>query len=128
MNTNDKNNNYININDEEIKLNKYDMNLLHEKYKDYVMKIEKEKDLFEYIEFNTMMQKEFDIKILCLVKINKKTDLNNPYIIKLKKFFHYGNAVNIKLINQNKINNKNIEEFSLDFGTLNFFGNVIYLG
>ena len=128
MNTNDKNNNYININDEEIKLNKYDMNLLHEKYKDYVMKIEKEKDLFEYIEFNTMMQKEFDIKILCLVKINKKTDLNNSYIIKLKKFFHYGNAVNIKLINQNNTNNKNIEEFSLDFGTLNFFGNVIYLG
>ena len=124
---NKENNNYININNEEIKQNQYDMNLLQNKYKDYVMKIEKEKNLFEYIEFNTMKQKEFDVKILCLVKVYKTTDLNNPYIIKLKKFFHYGNFVDIKLINHNNIYNQNSEGFSIDFGTVNFFGNVIYL-
>ena len=74
-----------------------------------------------------MKQNEFDMKILCLVKIYKKTDLNYPYIIKLKKFFHYGNIVNVKLINQKNIYNQNNEGFSIDFGTINFFGDVLYL-
>ena len=117
----------INITDEEIKENQYDINLIGDKYRNYIMKIEKEQDSFEYIEFDTMKQKEFDMKILCLVKIYKKTDLNFPYIIKFKKFFHYGNIINVKLINQKNIYNQSKEGFSIDFGTINFFGDVIYL-
>ena len=119
--------NYINITDEEIKGNNYDINLICDKYKNYIMKIEKEKKLFEYIEFDTMKQNELDMKILCLVKIYKKTDINYPYIIKLKKFFHYGNIVDVKLINQKNIYNQSNKGFSIDFGTINFFGDIIYL-
>ena len=83
--------------------------------------------LFEYIEFNTLKQEEFDIKILCLVKLYEKNDLSNPYIVKLKQFFHCGNVVYVKLINQFNCYNKSTEGFSIDFGTINFYGNVIYL-
>ena len=121
------NNNYIDITDEEIKENNYEMNLISEKYNKYIIKKEKEKNLFEYIEFDTMKQSEFSMKILCLVKIYEKNDINNTYIIKLKKFFHYGNIVNIKLINQYNIISNNTEGFSIDFGTINFYGDVIYL-
>ena len=124
---NTNNNNYIDITDEEIKENNYDMNLIRDKYKNLVLKLEKEKKLFEYLEFDTMKQKEFDMKILCLVKIYEKNDLENPYLLKLKKFYHYGNAVNIKLINQYNIYNKSNEGFSIDFGTINFYGDIIYL-
>ena len=121
------NNNYIDITDEEIKENNYEMNLISEKYEKYIIKKEKEKNLFEYIEFDTMKQKEFDMKILCLVKIYEKNDINNPYIIKLKKFFHYGNLVNVKLINQCNIYTNNTEGFAIDFGSIHFYGDVIYL-
>ena len=124
---NTNNNNYIDITDEEIKENNYDMNLIRNKYKNLVLKLEKEKKSFEYLEFDTMKQKEFDMKILCLVKIYEKNDLENPYLLKLKKFYHYGNAVNIKLINQYNIYNKSNEGFSIDFGTINFYGDIIYL-
>ena len=124
---NTNNNNYIDITDEEIKENNYDMNLIRDKYKNLVLKLEKEKKSFEYLEFDTMKQKEFDMKILCLVKIYEKNDLENPYLLKLKKFYHYGNAVNIKLINQYNIYNKGNEGFSIDFGTINFYGDIIYL-
>ena len=120
-------NNYLDITDEEIKQNNYDMNLLREKYNEYIIKIEKDKNLFEYIEFNTLKQEEFDIKILCLVKLYEKNDLSNPYIVKLKQFFHCGNVVYVKLINQFNCYNKSTEGFSIDFGTINFYGNVIYL-
>ena len=124
---NTNNNNYIDITDDEIKENNYDMNLIRNKYKNLVLKLEKEKKSFEYLEFDTMKQKEFDMKILCLVKIYEKNDLENPYLLKLKKFYHYGNAVNIKLINQYNIYNKSNEGFSIDFGTINFYGDIIYL-
>ena len=66
------NNNYIDITDEEIKEKNYEMNLISEKYDKYILKKEKEKNLFEYIEFDTVKQSEFSIKILCLVKVYEK--------------------------------------------------------
>ena len=127
-NNNDiNNNNYIDITDEEIKEKNYEMNLISEKYDKYILKKEKEKNLFEYIEFDTVKQSEFSIKILCLVKVYEKNDINIPYIIKLKKFFHYGNILTIKLINQYNIISNNTEGFSIDFGTINFYGDVLYL-
>ena len=120
-------NSYLDITDEEIKQNNYDMNLLRDKYCNDIIKFEKEKNLFEYIEFNTLKQKEFDMKILCLVKIYEKNDLSNPYMIKLKQFYHCGNTVYVKLINQYNCYNKSNDGYSIDFGMINFYGNVIYL-
>ena len=78
-NNNDiNNNNYIDITDEEIKEKNYEMNLISEKYDKYILKKEKEKNLFEYIEFDTVKQSEFSIKILCLVKVYEKNDINIP--------------------------------------------------
>ena len=128
-NYNDINNNqkYLNIDDQDIKENNYEIHLISEKYKNYVIKIEKEKQSFEYIEFDTLKQNNFGLKLLCLIKICEKNDLNYPYIIKLKKYFHVGNIVLIKLINQYNILNKSNEGFSIDFGTINFYGNIVYL-
>ena len=124
INTDSKN--YIDINDNEIKENSYNLNLIRDKYDKYIIKEEYNKD-YEYIEFDTNKQKKYDYKILCLIKINKKNKLSVPYIINLKNFYHIGNAINVKLINQFNPYNKNEKGYSIDIGTINFYGDVIYL-
>ena len=116
----------IDINDEEIRQFHYNIKLIREKYHKYIINNEEDNNL-EYIEFDTNNQKEFEYKILCLVKIKKKNLVNKPYLINLKKFYHLGNAVNVKLINQLNAYNANERGYSIDFGTINFYGDVIYL-
>ena len=117
---------YIDINDDEIKENNYNLKLIKEKYAKYIISEEYNKK-YEYIEFDTYLQKEYEYKILCLVKINTKNESNKPYSINLKKFYHKCNILNIKLINQFNTYNKSHKGFSIDFGTINFYGDVIYL-
>ena len=123
INTNSKQ--FIDINDEEIKENKYNLKLIKDKYNKYIIN-EEINNNFEYIEFDTNIQKEYEYKLLCLVKIKEKNESNEPYIINLKKFYHTGNVANIKLINQLNIYNKNQRGYSIDFGTINFYGDIIY--
>ena len=117
---------FINIDDEEIEENNYNLALIKEKYKKYILKTEINKN-FEYIEFDTNIQKEYEYKLLTLVKVKEKNNLEKPYAINLKKFYHLGNSVNIKLINQLNPYNKEKKGFSIDFGTIHFYGDVIYL-
>ena len=117
---------YIDINNEEIEENDFDLRKIKEKYNKYVIKEEIEPN-FEFIEFDTSIQKEYEYQLLCLVKIKEKTELNEPYLLNLKKLYHLGNVVNVKLINQYNIYNKNERGYSIDFGTINFYGDIIYL-
>ena len=82
---------------------------------------------FEFIEFDTNIQKEYEYQLLCLVKIKEKNELSEPYLINLKKLYHLGNVVNVKLINQLNVYNKNERGYSIDFGTINFYGDILYL-
>ena len=119
-------NNIIDINDDEIKENNYNLKLIRKKYDKYIINEEENRD-YEYIEFDTNKQKQYNYKILCLIKINEKNELNQPYDINLKKFYHIGNTINVKLINQLNIYNKSEKGYSIDFGTIHFYGDVIYL-
>ena len=118
--------NYINIEDEDLEENNYNLKFIKEKYKKYTLKYENNKN-FEYIEFDTNIQKEYENKLLCLVKINEKNTLEKPYAIYLKKFYHLGNSVKVKLINQFNPYNKEKKGNSIDFGTIHFYGDVLYL-
>ena len=124
INTSSKN--YININDDEIKENNYEIKLIKEKYNKYVINEENNIN-YEYIEFDTNKQMEYEYKLLCLIKIKEKNKSNKPYPINLKKFYHIGNKINVKLINKLNVINKNERGYSIDFGTINFYGDVIYL-
>ena len=62
-----------------------------------------------------------------MVKINEKNTLEKPYAIYLKKFYHLGNSVKVKLINQFNPYNKEKKGNSIDFGTIHFYGDVLYL-
>ena len=117
---------FIDINYNEVKEKNYNLKMIREKYSDYIINEEYDKK-YEYIEFDTNKQKEYDYKILCLVKINEKNDSTKPYIINLKKFYHIGNVVNVKMINQYNCYNKSYNGFSIDLGTIHFYGDVIYL-
>jgi hypothetical protein len=119
-------NNIIDINDDEIKENNYNLKLIRKKFDKYIINEEENRD-YEYIEFDTNKQKQYHYKILCLIKINEKNELNQPYDINLKKFYHIGNTINVKLINQLNIYNKSEKGYSIDFGTIHFYGDVIYL-
>ena len=118
--------NFIDINDDEIKENNYNLKLIRKKYDSYIINEKENKD-YEYIEFDTNKQKQCQYKILSLIKINEKNELDQPYDINLKKFYHIGNQINVKLINQLNIYNRNEKGYSIDFGTINFYGDVIYL-
>ena len=61
---------FIDINDDEIKENNYNLKLIRKKYDKYAINEEENKD-YEYIEFDTNKQKQFKYKILCLIKINE---------------------------------------------------------
>ena len=129
INTNSNNNidiNGININDKEIKASNYNMKFIKKKYDQFVIN-EEENKYYEYIEFDTNKQKNIQYNILCLVKIKEKNESNKPYVINLKKFYHIGNSINIKLLNQINALNKKEDGFSIDFGTIHFYGDVIYL-
>ena len=117
---------FIDINDNEVKENNYNLKLIREKYKKYIINEEYDKK-YEYIEFDTNKQKEYDYKILCLIKIIEKNDSSKPYIINLKKFYHLGNIVIVKLINQFNVYTKSYKGYSVDFGTIHCYGDVIYL-
>jgi len=117
---------YIDIDNDEIEENNYDLRKLKEKYYKYIIK-EEINQSFEFIEFDTNIQKEYEFQILCLVKIKEKNELNEPYLLNLKKLYHLGNVVNVKLINQFNVYNKNERGYSIDFGTINFYGDIIYL-
>ena len=81
---------------------------------------------FSYIEFDTNSQNEKSMKLLCLIEIKNINYDNNPYIIKLKKYYHFGRYITVKLINQNSLyetQNKNC----IDFGTINLYGEVYNL-
>ena len=117
---------YIDIDNEEIEENDYDLRKIKEKYNKYIIKEEINSN-FEFIEFDTNIQKEYEYQILCLVKIKEKNKLNEPYLLNLKKLYHLGNIVNVKLINQLNVYNKNERGYSIDFGTINFYGDIIYL-
>lgn len=125
INTNSKN--YIDIDNDEIEENDYDLRKIKEKYNKYAIK-EEINPSFEFIEFDTNIQKEYEYQLLCLVKIKEKNDLSEPpYLIGLKKLYHLGNVVNVKLINQLNVYNKNERGYSIDFGTINFYGDILYL-
>ena len=125
INTNSKN--YIDIDNDEIEENDYDLKKIKEKYNKYAIK-EEINPSFEFIEFDTNIQKEYEYQLLCLVKIKEKNDLSEPpYLIDLKKLYHLGNVVNVKLINQLNVYNKNERGYSIDFGTINFYGDILYL-
>jgi hypothetical protein len=104
INTSSKN--YIDIDNEEIEENDYDLIKIKEKYNKYVIK-EEINSSYEFIEFDTNIQKEYEYQLLCLVKIKEKNELSEPYLINLKKLYHLGNVVNVKLINQLNVYNKN---------------------
>ena len=128
INTNSNNNmdiNGININDNEIRGNNYNMKLIKKKYFKYIINEEENKS-YEYIEFDTKKQKN-EFKIICLVKIKEKNASSQPYVVNLKKFYHIGNAINVKLLNECNALNKKEKGFSIDFGTIHFYGDVIYL-
>ena len=121
-------NNEIDINNDFIDENNYEMKLLKVKLNQYVIKMGKNEN-FEYLEFDTTIQKNYKFKLLCLIKIKNLNINKKIYAISLKKFFHVGNMINVKLINSRDIyhNCDNKEGYSIDFGTINFFGDIINL-
>ena len=78
---------------------------------------------FSYIEFDTNSQSDKSKKLLCLIEINNINDNNNPYIISLKKYYHFGRFLTVKLIDQNSMYGT-INLNCIDFGTINFYGEV----
>ena len=121
-------NDEIEINNNLIIENNYEMKLLKVKFNKYAIKMNKN-DNFEYIEFDTTTQNNYRFKLLCLIKVKNLNVAKKIYVINLKKFYHVGNMVNVKLINSRDIyhNCDNEEGYSIDFGTINFFGDIISL-
>ena len=120
--------NEIGIDRDFINDNNYEMKLLKMKLNKYVIKMSKNEN-FEYLEFDTSIQKNYKFKLLCLIKVKNLNIAKKNYVINLKKFYHVGNMINIKLINSRDIYNNcdNEEGYSIDFGTINFFGDIIRL-
>ena len=65
-------------------------------------------------------------KLICILEIKKYCENQMPYLIQLNKYYHIGRYVTVKLINQQLLfGNKQMN--CIDFGTINFFGEVYYL-
>ena len=65
-------------------------------------------------------------KLICILEIKKYDENQIPYLIQLNKYYHIGRYVTVKLINQQLLfGNKQMN--CIDFGTINFFGEVYYL-
>ena len=113
------------INENIINQNKNSINNIKNNFSKNILSMETS-DNFSYIEFDTNSQNEKSLKLLCLIEIKNINPDNNPYIIKLKKYYHFGRYVTVKLINQNSLyetKNKNC----IDFGTINLYGEVYNL-
>ncbi len=112
----------IEINENVIIQNKKSIDNIYNKYSEKILLIEKNEG-FSYIEFDTNSQSDKSKKLLCLIEINNINDNNNPYIISLKKYYHFGRFLTVKLIDQNSMYGT-INLNCIDFGTINFYGEV----
>lgn len=65
-------------------------------------------------------------KLICTLEIKKYNEKEMPYLIHLNKYYHIGRYVTVKLINQQLLYG-NTKKNCIDFGTINFFGEVYYL-
>ena len=113
------------INESVINQNKNSINNIKNSFSKDIILMETNEN-FSYIEFDTNSQNEKSMKLLCLIEIKNINYDNNPYIIKLKKYYHFGRYITVKLINQNSLyetQNKNC----IDFGTINLYGEVYNL-
>jgi hypothetical protein len=115
----------INICQQIIKENNNDIEEINNKFSKDILFMEK-KEHFSYIEFDTITQPEKSKKILCLIEINHLNPDKNPYIITLNKYYHFGRYITIKLIDQNSLYNT-MNRNCIDFGTINFYGDVFEL-
>ena len=95
------------------------------KFSNDILFIEKSEN-YSFIEFDTYSQSDKSKKLLCLIEINKINPDLNPYIISLKKYYHMGRYLTVKLIDQNSIYNT-LNKNCIDFGTINFYGEVYEL-
>ena len=98
---------------------------IQKKFSNDILFIEKSEN-YSFIEFDTYTQSDKSKKLLCLIEINKINPDLNPYIISLKKYYHIGRYLTIKLIDQNSIYNT-LNKNCIDFGTINFYGEVYEL-
>ena len=115
----------INICQQIIKENNNNIEEINNKFSKDILLMEK-KEHFSYIEFDTITQPEKSKKILCLIEINHLNPDKNPYIITLNKYYHFGRYITIKLIDQNSLYNT-MNRNCIDFGTINFYGDVFEL-
>ena len=92
------------------------------KFSNDILFIEKSEN-YSFIEFDTYTQSDKSKKLLCLIEINKINPDLNPYIISLKKYYHIGRYLTVKFIDQNSIYNT-LNKNCIDFGTINFYGEV----
>ena len=112
----------IEISQNIIKQNDGKIENIQKNFSNYILFFEKSEN-YSFIEFDTNSQTEKSKKLLCLIEINKINPDLNPYIISLKKYYHIGRYLTVKFIDQNSIYNT-LNKNCIDFGTINFYGEV----
>ena len=115
----------IEISQNIIKQNDGKIENIQKNFSNYILFFEKSEN-YSFIEFDTYSQTEKSKKLLCLIEINKINPDLNPYIISLKKYYHIGRYLTVKFIDQNSIYNT-LNKNCIDFGTINFYGEVYEL-
>ena len=123
----------ITINEQLIRDVSFDLKglyLLHSKNQIPILSFHEDKK-FSYIEYDTLFNGNSSnnncAKLLCVVQIKEffEDDYDNVDInIKLQRFYHLGNYVNVKLICQDILPDLK-KKTCIDFGTISFYGDII---
>jgi hypothetical protein len=98
-------------------------NNLKDKYN--IIKFEENKN-FNLIEFDSSNQNINNIRLMCLIEIKELNLEEEPFIIELNKFVHIGRYLSVYLINQRLLYDQKIKT-AIDFGTINFYGEILFL-
>ena len=98
-------------------------NYLNDKYN--IIKFEENKN-FNLIEFDSSNQNLNNLRLMCLIEIKELNVEEDPFIIELNKFVHIGRYLNVYLINQRLLYDQKIKT-AIDFGTINFYGEILFL-
>ena len=123
----------INIDEQLIKDVSFDLKglyLLHSKNQIPILSFHEDQK-YSYIEYDTVYNGNYSksncAKLLCVVQIKEffEDDYDNVDInIKLQRFYHLGNYVNVKLICQDLLPELK-KKTCIDFGTISFYGDII---
>ena len=123
----------INIDEQLIKDVSFDLKglyLIHSKNQIPILSFHEDKK-YSYIEYDTIYNGNYSksncAKLLCVVQIKEffEDDYDNVDInIKLQRFYHLGNYVNVKLICQDLLPELK-KKTCIDFGTISFYGDII---